>query len=207
MLTAIKPPNNGINPTRSARWLCRPWGIHQHPEIALINLQLLFTNALAYSLALSLVLATIMLISAYIAPDMWVGDYPPDIKERFGPMSARASRLRPYVAVVFFLALLAVPLSGLFSLQSTFGHIPFLSALAFSSLVLLVFNLFDLLVLDWLLFCTIQPRLMVLPGTEGMAGYRDYWFHFVGFLKGLGFCTVGGLVIASIWAVIQTLVA
>lgn len=182
-------------------------GVHQHPEIALISLQILLTNALVYGLALSLVLVTIMLISASIAPDMWVGDYPPDIKERFGPMSARASRLRPYVAAVFFPAVLAVPLIGLFSLQSPLGHIPFLPALAFSSLVLLVFNVFDLLVLDWLLFCTIQPRLMVLPGTEGMAAYHDYRFHFVGFLKGLGFCGVGGLVIASIWAVTQTLVS
>ncbi len=32
--------------------------------------------------------------------------------------------------------------------------------------------------------------MMVLPGTEGMAGYRDYRFHFIGFLKGLGFCAV-----------------
>lgn len=23
------------------------------------------------------------------------------------------------------------------------------------------------------------------PGTEGMAGYRDYWFHFRGFLIGI----------------------
>ncbi len=173
----------------------------------MINLQVLLTNALVYGLALSLVLVTIMLISASIAPDMWVGDYPADIKKRFGPMSARAARLRPYVAAVFFLAVLAVPLIGLFLLQSAHGPVPFLPSLVFSSLVLLVFNLFDLLVLDWLLFCTIQPRRMVLPGTEGMPAYRDYRFHFVGFLKGLGFCAVGGLVIASIWAVSQTLVA
>ena len=122
-------------------------------------------------------------------------------------MSVRASRLRPYVAAVFFLAVLAIPLIGLVSLQSTLGPISFLLALAFSFLVLLVFNVFDLLVLDWLLFCTIQPRPMILAGTEGMAAYRYYRFHFVGFLKGLGFCAVGGIVIASIWAVIQALVA
>ncbi|NLF12175.1 MAG: hypothetical protein GX597_10355, partial [Anaerolineaceae bacterium] len=40
---------------------------------------------------------------------------------------------------------------------------------------------------------------IVLPGTEGMAGYRDYRFHFVGFLKGLGFCLVGAVVIAGLW--------
>jgi len=59
------------------------------------------------------------------------------------------------------------------------------------------------LVLDWLIFCTIQPRRIVLPGTEGMAGYRDYRFHFIGFLKGLSFCSVGGLFVAGVWWVMQ----
>jgi hypothetical protein len=36
-----------------------------------------------------------------------------------------------------------------------------------------------------------------------MAGYRDYRFHFTGFLKGLGFCTAGGLVVAGLWMVAQ----
>lgn len=172
-----------------------------------MNWQIFCSSALVCGAALSAVLTVIMIISAAITPDMWVGDYPPDIKEKFGPMSGRASRLRPYVAAVFFLAVLAIPLIGLFSLQTTLGSISFLAALAFSSLVLLVFNVFDLLVLDWLLFCTIQPRAMVLAGTEGMAAYRDYRFHFVGFLKGLGFCAVGGIVIASIWTVTQLLIA
>jgi hypothetical protein len=74
-------------------------------------------------------------------------------------------------------------------------------------LAVFVFNLFDLLVLDWLFFCTIQPRAMLLPGTEGMAGYRDYRFHFIGFLRGLGFCLVGGLVIAGLWLGVQEFLA
>lgn len=167
----------------------------------------LLTNAVMSGLVLSLGLTSIMLISAAVAPDMWVGDYPPDIKEKYGPMSARASRIRPFVAALFFAVVLAIPLLGLSSLRSSVGDIQFLPALAFAVTVLLVFNLFDLLVLDWLLFCTIQPRQMVLPGTEGMPGYRDYRFHFNGFIKGLAFCTVGGLVIACIWTIGQMIVA
>jgi hypothetical protein len=47
---------------------------------------------------------------------------------------------------------------------------------------------------------------MVLPGTEGMAGYRDYRFHFLGFLKGLRFNTVVGLLIAVVWTGIQWII-
>jgi hypothetical protein len=52
--------------------------------------------------------------------------------------------------------------------------------------VLLVFNAVDLLILDWLVFATLRPRIVVLPGTEGAQGYGDYGFHFRAFLKGLG---------------------
>ena len=165
----------------------------------------LLTGAVIFGLVLSLGLTTIMIISGAIAPDMWVGKYPPDIKAKFGPMSARASRIRPFVAAVFFVIVLAIPLIGLSSLRSSVDNIQFLPALVYSVTVLLVFNVFDLLVLDWLFFCTIQPRQMVLPGTEGMPGYRDYSFHFKGFLKGLVFCSVGGLVVVCVWMVAQVI--
>jgi hypothetical protein len=161
--------------------------------------QMLLANALLFGLALSLVLGVIMTVSLVLAPDMWVGDYPPDVRERYGRMSPRAARLRPWVAIPFFLAIFVLPLLSLARLESELGAVLFLPALASSFLTLMTFNLFDLLVADWLVFCTLQPRWIVLPGTEGLAGYRDYRFHFVGFLKGIGFCLVGSLVIAAVW--------
>jgi hypothetical protein len=41
-----------------------------------------------------------------------------------------------------------------------------------------------LLLLDWPLVA-IGSRFIVLPGTEGLAGYKDYGFHFRGFLIGI----------------------
>lgn len=167
---------------------------------------LLFYNALIWGLVLSLILTILAVISGAVALDMFVGNYPPDIQQRYGPMSPRAARLRPYVAAVLFTAVLVIPILGLFALQADMEYVSFLPALAFSIISLLVFNLFDLIILDWLFFCTIQPRSMVLPGTEGMAGYRDYRFHFIGFLKGLGFSAGGGLLIAVLWTVGQWLI-
>lgn len=165
----------------------------------------LVNAALLNGAVLSITLVVIMFISGMLALDMWVGDYPPDVREKFGPMSARARRLRPYFAAAVFLVVLLIPIMGLADFRSASGTVAFLPALVFGILTVFVFNLFDLLVLDWLLFCTIQPRSMVLPGTEGMAGYRDYRFHFIGFLKGLGFCLVGGIVIAILWTGVQAL--
>jgi len=165
--------------------------------------QLVLNNAFVYGLALSFVLGTIMAISLALAPDMWVGDYPPDIRAKYGPMSRRAARLRPFIALPFFLANLVLPLLALNSLESKVGFVPFLPALASSFIVFLTFNLFDLLIADWIVFSTLRPKPIVLPGTEGMPGYRDYRFHFVGFLKGLVFCLVASLVVAAIWVVGQ----
>jgi hypothetical protein len=172
----------------------------------LINWYLLFYDGLFFGLVLSLVVTILSTVSGAIALDMFLDDYPPDIKEKYGPMSRRAARIRPFVAVLLFITALAVPIIGLFKLQAEIPSVPFLPALVFAGVVLLVFNLFDLIILDWLFFCTIQPRAMVLPDTEGMAGYRDYRFHFTGFLKGLGFSAAGSLLVAGLWMAVQWLI-
>lgn len=169
--------------------------------------QLLLNNALLYGLALSLILGAIMAISLVLAPDMWVGDYPPDIRARVGPMSPKGTRLRPFIAIPFFIAIFVLPVLALSSLSRRVGTVPLTPALASSFIVFLTFNLFDLLIADWLIFCTLRPSRMILPGTEGMAGYRDYRFHFIGFLKGLAFCLVGGLVVAAVWVGAQAILS
>lgn len=169
----------------------------------MLDWQLLFNNALNCGLVLCVVLTIQMAISGAVALDLFVGDYPPDIRRKYGPMSLRAARLRPYIASLFVITILVIPTIGLFALQGDLLDVPFFAALVFSGITLLVFNIFDLLVLDWLVFCTIRPRAMVLPGTEGLAGYGDYRFHFIGFLKGLGFTAAGSLLIATCWTALQ----
>jgi hypothetical protein len=172
-----------------------------------LDWQLVFGDALICGILLSLVLTVFIIISGKIALDMFVDSYPPEIRQKYGPMSPRAARLRPYIATLIFSTILGVPTLGLFALRAKIDFVPFLPALVFAGIALLVFNIYDLVILDWLFFCTIQPRSMALPGTEGMAAYRDYRFHFIGFLRGLGFSVAGSLLIAGFWTVIQRLIA
>ena len=51
--------------------------------------------------------------------------------------------------------------------------------------VLLIPFFVDLLILDWLIFCTITPSFAVYPGTEGFAGYKDYGFHLKAHARGI----------------------
>ena len=51
-----------------------------------------------------------------------------------------------------------------------------------------------ILLLLVLIFCTFTPAFAVLPGTEGMAGYKNYAMHFRGFLIGTLFSAGVGVV-------------
>ena len=122
-------------------------------------------------------------------------------------MSARAAKLRPYIAAPFFLAIFVLPILALLRLQTLAAmSISFVSAVASTYLLLLVFNTFDLLIADWLVFNVLQPKRIVLPGTEGMAGYRNYAFHFKGFLKGLVFCGVTAVLVSGVWELLRLFV-
>ena len=46
--------------------------------------------------------------------------------------------------------------------------------------------------IDWVLFVNVLHDYIVLPGTAGMAGYSDYWFHLrVSFLHPLPWVGIG----------------
>lgn len=55
------------------------------------------------------------------------------------------------------------------------------------------FNLIDLLFVDWLIFCTVTLKFIVLPGTEKDKEYKNYYFHLQAFLKGTVFSALGAI--------------
>jgi hypothetical protein len=95
------------------------------------------------------------------------------------------------------LMLLLGPFFSTLSLK-TYGEAQFLAFWLNAAGVMWVFNIVDWLILDWLKFCTLTPRFVIIPGSEGMAEYKDYGFHFRGFIKGTPFSIIGGLIIAGI---------
>ena len=48
------------------------------------------------------------------------------------------------------------------------GHLGFAYAALHVWLLFQVVNLWDVVILDWLLFVTIQPAALLIPGTEGI---------------------------------------
>lgn len=160
--------------------------------------ELFWATTLAYGGVLSIGMSVLILWSLRTGAEAWVGDYPPDIRERYGEISARGKRLR----LLFGIPILVLPLvvaaalvfrlHGLSEAELSFGQVA-LAVFVCGN----VFNLVDLVVLDWLVFVYLQPRCIVLPGTEGMAGYKDYFFHFKAFLVGVVLCAAVGLAAAA----------
>ncbi|MBN1643072.1 MAG: nitroreductase [Anaerolineae bacterium] len=132
---------------------------------------------------LSVLLSVLVYGSIYVDPLLWVSDYPPDIQSAVGA-SEVPSTLTIVLGVLFLGLTVAVVLWSNAKLRrERGGELSLLAAFANSALILLFFATWDLLILDWLIFVTIQPGFIVIPGTEGLAGYKDYWFHFeAGFL-------------------------
>ena len=155
-------------------------------------------HALQCGLVLSAILFGLLLVILRANPEIMLNDYPPDIRARWGPMAARTKRQRVLVAGILFIVGLGVVAWSLKSLPAlSSSNLSFQAAFAHFAVMFGTFNVLDCFVLDWALVYW-QPRFMVLPGTEGMAGYTDYWFHFRGFLIGIPIVLTGSALFAAI---------
>ena len=142
-----------------------------------------------------------LMLALRVNPRIFLHDYPAKIQEKV-PKKTRAERRLSFVFGVPFMLLLL--LGPFFSTLSLKEHVtPQFWALWLNAAgVVFVFNVVDWLILDWLLFCTLTPHFLVIPGSEGMAEYKYYGFHFRAFLHGIIYSVLGGLIIAAIVSIL-----
>ena len=163
------------------------------------SLNLLIQHSLLYGAILSALLSALFLAAARLNPKIMLRGYPPDIKAKYGPGSEKTSQQRKPMAILLFIILFGTLILSIVRLSAVSGEpLTFTTVFLSTFIVLLTFNLVDLVIIDWLVFVTLQPQFIVLPGTEGMAGYKDYGFHFKAFLRGAALCFIASLVIAGI---------
>jgi hypothetical protein len=134
-----------------------------------------------YGVGFCVPVAALLVLGTRVAPDAMVQDYPPAIQARHGPKSEHGQRVSKVMSIVMAALVLIVCVGSALHLAALdpagsagagFG-VGFLFGVAF----MVTIDVVDLVVFDWLVFCTIQPRFAVIPGTEGMPEYRDYLFH------------------------------
>ena len=156
------------------------------------------STILIYGIAGSVLISAVLLGMIAVNPRLMLQDYPKDVQAAVPPKTREEKRQTLYWGLPFWLLLIGFPTASALSAKA--AHAGFLEIFLSAFGVIFVFNLVDWLILDWLVFCTITPRFAVLPGTEGMAGYKNYAMHFKGFLIGTALSVVTGLIIAAIIA-------
>ena len=149
---------------------------------------------------LSLVLGVIIFGSLMYNARLWLQDYPKPIQDKVPPLSDIEKRERVIISVAVIGVLVGGLLLEVGRLRTyPAGSLTFGSAYLHFFLLLLIFNLFDAVVLDLLIITVLKPRFVILPGAEGMEYlFNDYRKHLTDFLKGMVFCIVASLPFAAI---------
>lgn len=150
------------------------------------------------------IIFTLMILPAqYKDPMVMIMSYPPNVIKRVEQLPQYAGcikeREKKHISlkifgVFFFAILLAVVayFSGCREFLDTFIHV---------FVLFFVVNIYDMLILDWGIFCHSQK--LRIPGTEDMEkDYKDYLFHAKGAVKGI----VIGIAVAVLSGVIIALI-
>jgi hypothetical protein len=145
----------------------------------------LWQHALVYGLLMSAILLGIVLASLFFNPNIGLKDYPPEVRKKGRKSQHRdTARHRYWFGIPFLLVtVLAVGLAISQIPRVTGQPLEFLDAFLTALIMLMVFNLLDLLVLDILLGMVIKPVFITPPGTEGMAAHRNVEYYLKAFLR------------------------
>lgn len=139
-----------------------------------LSMPLFLRDSALYNLTLTILIFGSMLWNR----EMWLNDYPPDVKAKYGPMSAKAKRQGYLLAIPLLLIMVGGAIWSTVRLkQQQRGRLSFAAAYCHTAGMVMSFWLSDLLLIDGLIGVMWTPSFMVLPGTEGMAGYKDYGLH------------------------------
>lgn len=148
-----------------------------------------------YGLLASLLLSAVILTMVRINPRLMLRSYPKDVKAAVPPATEREKRQTLLWAIPFWIVLLGFPTTAALTVKAANQGFLLVFLCAFG--VMSLTNLVDWLILDWLIFCTITPKFAILPGTEGLAGYKNYAMHFRGFVIGTALSAIVSLIIAG----------
>ncbi len=159
----------------------------------------LLSHSLFYGAILSIVLSILVFGSLYINPEMWLHDAPRDVQEKHGPISAQAKRQRRWVVVAFAITLLGLTGFSIYRLLAVVGGpLTFPTLFVHLLIMLMLFNVVDLLLIDWLIIELMRPAFIFQSSVGQLMATRNYWFHFQGFLKGSVGILIASLILAGL---------
>ena len=151
---------------------------------------------------LAAVVASVLVLTLYINPRIALSDYPRDVRAAVPPRTRKEIGVGIPVAIVLLPGLIAIPLHSTHLIkEQQSGTIPYWMAFVTFFGEYFLVSLFDLVVLDIAMFYTWTPRFVVIPGTAGMPGYKNWRPHARAQL------TLGTLIIGVVSAILALIPA
>ncbi|PDZ69346.1 nitroreductase [Bacillus cereus] len=156
-----------------------------------------FEQMMYVGVIMSIVLSVMILGSLYYNPRLSLTEYPKDIQKVVFPKSIHEKKQTIYFNIAYNAILFGTPFVSTYILHKH-EKLLYIDAYFHNFGILMIFNVVDLFILDWLIFCWITPRFVVIPSTEGMKGYKDYKFHLRGAIVGTKFLAIVSLFLAGL---------
>ncbi|MGD6891979.1 nitroreductase [Bacillus mobilis] len=156
-----------------------------------------FEQMIYVGIIMSIVLSVLILCYLYYNPRLSLTEYPKDIQKVVFPKSIHEKKQTIYFNIAYNVILFGTPFVSTYILHKH-EKLLYIDAYLHTFGILMIFNLVDLFILDWLIFCWITPRFIVIPSTEGMKGYKDYKFHLRGAIVGTKFLAIVSLFLAGL---------
>lgn len=154
-------------------------------------------DGLIYSIPGSIYLLLMLKVDARMFLNK--GDYPDDVLAAVPPRTAQETRKASLWSIPWLLWGFIFPGYSAYTYIQSPGPVPYWAVLAHTFLIFMTFWLVDLVILDGLIFCLITPGFVVIPGTEGFAGYKDFGMHLRGhFGKGILYLAFSGLAVSGV---------
>lgn len=148
------------------------------------------TRVLIDGTILSLLLSALIFGSLAWNPRLWMQDFPAPVRDRMAPLTAPEKRIQRLLMLPFVGLFIVLPLLSTHWLSVENGAaLPFATLYLHIFLVLMVFNVFDAVVIDWLVLAQFRPKFALVPEAAGLEyTLHDSRLHIVNFLKGVVFC-------------------
>lgn len=155
-------------------------------------------SGLAFSMLLGIIITIILIIN----PRYELKSYPTAIKQMVPAQTKEEKRKIKRGAMIL------IPLIILFLLADYYFRIrldtQFVPIFLHFLIVFLTWTLFDLIIMDWLIFCTITPKFLIIPGSEGAKEYKDYFFHLRGLYIGAPVSVVFAIILSLLVTALDT---
>jgi hypothetical protein len=144
------------------------------------------------------ILSVYLYLTLAINPRIWLHRMPPAVVKKVTPKNKKEKQLTVLYGLPFLIFMVGYPIYYVLKVGGSLFEIFGILLLFF-----IAFDLWDTLILDLLIFCTIKPRFIRINGTE-KNDYSNKKYHISSGLKGIVMAIIFSVIISIILFFIRT---